>query len=359
MTNSFHGGMKSAWLRDQLLEAIASGRWMVGTRLPVERDLASAFGVGLNTVRRAVAALVEDGIVARRQGAGTFVLAVPGTTPRRRLVGVLVPSTAYYYPRVIDGIQNVLREAGFGVVLASSQYDLETEAAELAHLVELGVEGLLLVPNLHLEPDPQKAVDTLADLPVPYVLVERQPPQPAPDDPTPYVVTDHGGGVCAAVRHLRRLGHRRVGHLGRLRTGTADAVADGFRTAADLLAVDVPEGALERRDVWSDEDIDAYLGRCLDAGVGAVFCHGDRDAAALVVLARRRGLSVPTDLAVIAYDDEVAEVGDVPLTAVSPPKSEVGALAAEILLRRLNGAEQLVHRVHLQPRLVVRRSCGA
>ncbi|MEK8169569.1 substrate-binding domain-containing protein [Streptomyces sp. M19] len=72
------------------------------------------------------------------------------------------------------------------------------------------------------------------------------------------------------------------------------------------------------------------------------------------------GLAVPDDLAVVAYDDEVAEVGDVPLTAVSPPKSEVGALAAQLLLRRMDaGDDALCHRVEIQPRLVVRASCGA
>ncbi|MFI1224718.1 MULTISPECIES: GntR family transcriptional regulator [unclassified Streptomyces] len=366
--DSFLRGPKYLQVAERLRGEITSGSWAPGTQLPVERELADTLAVSVNTLRRAVSELVDEGIVQRRQGAGTFVSPTPEAAPDeetgphrgRRLVGVLVPSTTYYYPRVVDGIQRVLRDAGVGVVLASSKYDPGVERDEVRAMLDSGVQGMLLVPNLHLLDDPQGYVDALRRLAVPHVLVERRPPAPAPDDPTSYVATDHAGGVCLAVRHLRSLGHERIGHLGRLRTGTADAVARGFDEAAALLDVDVVEGAVARQDIWAAQGIADYARHCADAGITAVFCHGDRDAAALVVAARRHGLSVPDDLAVVAYDDEVAEVGDIPLTAVSPPKEEVGAIAARLLLRRMeSGPGAVSHRVHIQPRLVVRASCGA
>ncbi|MGW5639609.1 LacI family DNA-binding transcriptional regulator [Streptomyces sp. NPDC003832] len=358
--DSFLRGPKYQWVAERLRSDIARGVWPVGAQLPVERELARTLDVSINTVRRAVGELVADGTVQRRQGAGTFVCPRPGSAPApRRLVGVLVPSTTYYYPRVVEGIRQVLRDAGVSVLLASSEYDLDTERDELRALRETDVDGLLLVPNLHLMPDPQDYLDDLRRLPVPYVLVERRPPRPAPDDPTPYVRTDHAGGVCLALRHLHTLGHRRIGQLGRLSTGTADLVADGFDRAAELLGVTVPSGAVARRRVWTPEDMAGYVRQCADTGVTAVFCLGDRDAAALVVEARRQGLRVPRDLAVVAYDDEVAEIGDLPLTAVSPPKEEIGVLAARMLLSRMDaGPGAPAQRVELLPRLVVRASCG-
>lgn len=335
--DSFLSGPKYRRVADHLRAEIARGVWGAGTQLPVERDLADSLAVSINTLRRAVSELVADGTVQRRQGAGTFVRPRPGPgAGPRRLVGVLVPSTTYYYPRVVEGIRQVLRDSGVAVLLASSKYDLAVERDELRALRETGVDGLLLAPNLHLMPDAQEYVDCLRDLPVPYVLLERRPPQPAPDDPTPYVRTDHGGGVCLALRHLHSLGHRRVGHLGRLHTGSADLVARGFDAGSELLGIDVPEGASVRRAVWTPEETADYVRHCAASGVTAVFCLGDRDAAALVVEARRQGLRVPGDLAVVAYDDEVADVGDLPLTAVSPPKTEVGVLAARMLLARMD-----------------------
>lgn len=366
--DSFLRGPKYLHVAQRLRQEIEDGAWAEGEQLPVERDLAERLSVSINTLRRAITQLVDDGLVQRRQGAGTFVR--PRTVPEqatrqgqhghaRRLVGVLVPSTTYYYPRVVDGIQRVLREAGVGVVLASSKYDTATEDDELRAMLDTGVQGLLLVPNLHLLDRPQHYVDGLRELPVPYVLVERRPTEPAPDDETPYVVTDHAGGACRAVRHLHALGHRRIGHLGRLRTGTSELVTRGFREAAALLDIDVPSDAVESRQDWTDQDMAAYARHCVESGITAVFCHGDRDAAAFIVQARRLGARVPDDIAVVAYDDEVAEVGDVPLTAVSPPKAEVGALAARLLLRRLDeGPDVPTHQVRLQPPLIVRASCG-
>ncbi|GAA3883374.1 substrate-binding domain-containing protein [Streptomyces sedi] len=355
-------------MAERLRRDIAAGAWAPGEQLPVERDLAEALSVSVNTLRRAVSQLVEEGVVRRRQGSGTFVRpdAGPSAAERpkpvgdRRLVGVLVPSTTYYYPRVVEGMQRVLRDARASVLLASSKYDLGIEDSELRAMCETGVHGLLLVPNLHLMEDPQGYVDRLGRLPVPYVLVERQPPRPAPDDPTTYVVTDHAGGVYRAIRHLRALGHRRIGLMGRLLTGTSERVDQGFADAARLLDVGLADGTVVRRNEWTAAETADYARHCAREGVTAVFCHGDRDAAALVVHARQNGLTVPDDLAVVAYDDEVAEVGEVPLTAVSPPKEEVGALAAQLLLNRLERGERApAHRVQLQPRLVVRASCGA
>ncbi|MEK8169570.1 winged helix-turn-helix domain-containing protein [Streptomyces sp. M19] len=67
---------------------IDNGLWPPGTRLPVERELAAALSVSVNTLRRAVGELVAEGIVQRRQGAGTFVTPAAdpsaGRRPRRR-----------------------------------------------------------------------------------------------------------------------------------------------------------------------------------------------------------------------------------------------------------------------------------
>lgn len=66
-------------LVDQAIEAvraeIASGAWAVGARIPTEPELVSAFGIGRNSVREAVRALVHAGLLETRQGDGTYVRA--------------------------------------------------------------------------------------------------------------------------------------------------------------------------------------------------------------------------------------------------------------------------------------------
>ncbi len=59
----------------RLRQQITSGVWAIGTRIPAEPELAELIGVGRNTVREAVQSLVHAGMLERRQGSGTYVLA--------------------------------------------------------------------------------------------------------------------------------------------------------------------------------------------------------------------------------------------------------------------------------------------
>ncbi|WP_256509018.1 substrate-binding domain-containing protein [Crossiella sp. SN42] len=92
-------------------------------------------------------------------------------------------------------------------------------------------------------------------------------------------------------------------------------------------------------------------------GTTAVILHGDVDALILVQQLADAGLRVPQDCSVVAYDDVVAALGSPPLTAVAPPKAEVGRVAAELLLTRLASPEPWrTRRVELLPDLMVRGS---
>jgi DNA-binding FadR family transcriptional regulator len=64
-----------AQVTEQLHREIQSGRWRVGNRIPTESELTELTGTGRNTVREAVQALVHAGMLERRQGSGTFVIA--------------------------------------------------------------------------------------------------------------------------------------------------------------------------------------------------------------------------------------------------------------------------------------------
>lgn len=60
---------------EELRSQVSSGAWPVGTRIPTEPELVELTGTGRNTVREAVQALVHAGLLERRQGSGTYVVA--------------------------------------------------------------------------------------------------------------------------------------------------------------------------------------------------------------------------------------------------------------------------------------------
>ncbi|MFF1568675.1 substrate-binding domain-containing protein [Streptomyces sp. NPDC058293] len=352
--------LKFRRLTADLRRGIQDGTWPPGSKLPTERALSAESGLSVTTVRRAYEELVDEGLVERRQGAGSFARSVePPSRPERRVIGVLVPDTAVYYPRVLQGIEKELAESGARLVLACSHYDPRTEETAIAELLSAGVDGLLLVPGLDASDDPARRARELLSLPVPVVLVERRLTAAGPGDPTEHVRTDHEGGAYDAVRHLHRLGHERQALVLRADGPTAAPLRTGFACAVADFGLPAPLYVNEPMEDWNAAPADAAVARLAAAGVSGALCFGDREAVLVQSAARRAGLRVPLDLALVSYDNEFADIAEIPLTAVSPPKFRMGRLAAQILLRRItDGAASPLHQVQLRPRLVVRASCG-
>ncbi|WP_320067367.1 FadR/GntR family transcriptional regulator [Micromonospora sp. RTGN7] len=66
---------------EQLRSRILGGEWPVGARIPTEPQLVAALGVGRNTIREAVRALVHAGVLEPRQGSGTYVVSTDELAP--------------------------------------------------------------------------------------------------------------------------------------------------------------------------------------------------------------------------------------------------------------------------------------
>lgn len=352
--------LKFQALAGDLRRGIMAGTWAVGAKLPTEAQLAAETGLSLTTVRRAYEELEASGLVVRRQGAGSFVAErQPARRPSRHTVGVLLPDTQLYYPRVLQGIEETLSGRDVSLRLATYNYDPEREDSSIQFLIDAGVDGLILVPTLTGIADPQKRVRELTSLNVPVVLLERSLMDLGPGDRTEHVCSDHQGGAYDAVTHLRGLGHRQIALLTRSSNPTEAAIVAGYERAAEDLDFK-PQVLRALKREWEAGAAEELLQQVQGGGATAALVFGDREAALLEAAARRAGVRIPADLALVSYDDELADLAEVPLTAVSPAKHRMGKMAAEILLRRLvEGDDCPVHQVRLRPRLVIRESCGA
>ncbi|WP_315914336.1 substrate-binding domain-containing protein [Arthrobacter sp. lap29] len=352
--------LKFQALAGDLRRGILAGTWAVGAKLPTEAQLAAETGMSLTTVRRAYEELETERFVVRRQGAGSFVAErQPARRRSRFTVGVLLPDTQLYYPRVLQGIEETLSSHDVSLRLATYNYDPAREDSSIQFLIDSGVDGLILVPTLAGIADPKQRVRELSSLNVPVVLLERSLMDLGPGDRTEHVCSDHQGGAYDAVTHLLELGHPTVSLLTRSNTPTEAAIVEGYkRAAADLGFTPLVLRALKSE--WESGAAEQLLQEVLSSGSTAALVFGDREAALLEAAARRAGVAIPHDLALVSYDDELADLAEVPLTAVAPAKHRMGKMAAEILLRRLvEGDDCPVHQVRLRPRLVIRDSCGA
>jgi len=198
---------------------------------------------------------------------------------------------------------------------------------------------------------------------VPTVLMERRPRQGSAAHSLGSACSDHWYGAHLAVEHLVGLGHRRIVFATRDDSPTARALRAAFTSIArahplleEWAWALISQQAGREGPYTADETADLpLLLRRMKAT--AVVLHSDVDALMVVQRLADDAVRVPEDCSVVAYDDVVAALATSPLTAVAPPKTEVGRAAAELLVQRLReSGEQPARRVELLPRLMVRGS---
>jgi len=250
------------------------------------------------------------------------------------------------------------------LVLGVSHYRPEVEAAQVERLVALGVGGFVIAPTTR-DRSPHELAAWLRSIPVPVVVVERRVDGVTALSELDQVRTDHEHGTVLAVEHLAGLGHERVGLAVYDRTPTARHVRAGFATAMERFGVERgPDVSLSKGEddpALLGREIADLLDRCAQTGTRAVVVHTDDHAARVVEAALDRRMRVPEDLAVVAYDDENAELAVVPLTAVTPPRRELGREALRVLVDRAEASSderRPPRHVDLLPRLTVRASTG-
>ncbi|MFF5975848.1 substrate-binding domain-containing protein [Streptomyces sp. NPDC012769] len=341
-------------------------------------DLAGLLGVSPVTARRDVEALATRGLLDRVHGQVSWPRGqgapAPGGGPGGLVLGLLAPSATYYFAEVIRGAHEAAAKAGARLVLRISDYRPEEDRARTEGLIAAGAEGVLVAPGWRGPEDRLGYGDWLAELPVPAVLLERRADPGTPLDGLDRVSSDHAHGVLLALRHLIGLGHATPLLVARGDSPTALAVRAGYAEALAALGLKEPRAVIDSVPAESDPEGFERAVRALHEAVvagraSAALVHNDVDAIQIVQRLAELGVRVPEDLALIAYDDEVAALADIPLTAVAPPKRQVGRHATELLVERLveqgaataGAGEDEPARRHLSllPRLRVRASCGA
>ncbi len=364
MTDQNSPALLGAERRAHVLAALARDGVVRMAQLADELDVAPV------TLRRDFAQMEKEGLLVRVHGgavppAGGVRPAAPDASRAQTTdaIAVLVPSLNYYWPGVIRGMEAEARRHGLRLVLRGASYELQDERPVLERLVdEHDVRGFIVAPNTDT-PHAQDVVQWLAESGLPSVFVERDAVVLPDRLPVESAVTDHAFGAVLAARHLASLGHRKVGLILSRDSPTGRRIERGWEAACAELEL-LPSEHFE--EYFPDRGgpnftaaVDAAIDTALASGVTGLLIHSDPEAMAFIDIALNRGLAVPRDLSVVAYDDEVAQLFTPALTAVSPPRAAVGAAAVDLLARRLEDPTRPVHRVTLIPTLNVRQSTAA
>jgi LacI family transcriptional regulator len=326
-------------------------------------DIARMVGVSAQTVSRVindrpdVAPATRSAVLAAISSVGFRPNAVARSLAHRRswTIGVIASSLGQFgIADTLTAITDASDAAGYAV-LVKEMAGVETRDALpiIEFLVDHQVEGIIcFTPQLRF--DAGALVTGLPPSCPPIVFVR-------PGETSDYttISIDSFAGAGLATRHLTALGRRRIGHLG----GPAD-----WREAKDrregwlaaLKEAGLAPGATVAGD-WSSASGEAAFGRMLDLqpDMDGLFVGNDQMALGALLVAHRRSIRIPEDIAIVGFDGipESAQFFP-PLTTIEQPLHEQGSQAVERLLREIKGEPRDPGdlKVTLQPRLVVRES---
>jgi GntR family transcriptional regulator of arabinose operon len=351
---------------EHVLADINSGRLKDGERLPSEIELVEQFATSRPTVARALRDLQNLGLVERKVGSGTYVRRSQKPADSWRF-GLLIPglgSTEIFEPicgqlaRSAQRQHHTLLWGDFGDKRGVADPELIEQVC--ASYIRQTVAGVFFAP-LELTEDKdrinQSVITALESAGIPIVLLDRDIvafPQRSRFD---LVGLDNRRAGFLIAEHLIRLGCTRIDFLAR--PGSAPTVMlriAGYREA--LLSAGI---APDPQWIHSGEPTDEkFVQRIVAAGATAVICANDLTAANLMRTLDVLGCPVPQEIRVVGFDDvRYAELLRPSLTTIHQPCADIGTIAMQVMLERIENPAFPPRDILAQPTLIVRQSCGA
>ncbi len=269
-------------------------------------------------------------------------------------VGVVISDIQNpFFTSVVRGIEKVLVEADFILLLCNSDEDPKREKVHLSTLKSEGVAGIILATTR----SDAESYHQLLNNRTPLVGIDRTPEQLSMD----VVSVTNTRGAFTAVSHLADLGHKRIGLIsGPRQLSTARERIDGY------------EEAVKARDLVHSSDLIQFSDFRQTGGYTSMQTLLDQPEPPTAVLVannlmtlgalqaiHERNLIIPDQIAVVGFDDMPwATSLQPPLTAVAQPTYELGMTAAQLLLDRLREPERPFRHVVLETQLMIRASSG-
>jgi GntR family transcriptional regulator, arabinose operon transcriptional repressor len=354
-----------AQLIAHIRERILDGTFPPGSKILTELELATDFHISRGTVRQAMTTLVNEGLLERVRGRGTFVCAFPtsrrqpDSVPTEKRIGVVLShSSSELDLLTLIGVQNAARSRTYQVSFVFTEENMEQQAQDIAHLRADRVSGMIIFPIRDVEYD--ESIWRLRSEGLPFVLVDRYFPTLDCD----YVATDNLGGGYRATEHLIILGHTRIGFVysdpGTLATTSVRDRWLGYRKALQEYGLPYDE-RLVFKELPPTDAADPFSEFLLRPDrPTAIFVATDNIALALMQSAQRNGLHVPGDLALVGFDNSKFTSGLHPsLTTLAQAFTDIGSRAANLLMNRVEGLGGSPRHIEVPANLIVRESCGA
>lgn len=366
-------------IREYITEQIRLGSWKPGDTLPSENELARLFQGSRITVKQALKTLVEEGVVYRVQGKGSFVAEGADSIMQAMDSPVSInsfslhpvagapqyagerlsapPVIAFIIQNTLDsicselllGIEEAAADGGFRVLFMNARESRERELAMLKEAVQSGAKGIILFP-VHGETYNEEVLRlTMEQYPV--VVLDRY----LRGVETNCVCSDNENGAYQAVSYLISKGHRRIGCISSpvLGTTSLEDRLHGYEQAlADNL---IPVDHAARLFEPTPEGIINFL-RTQPPLTGLV-AFDNVHGSLIMKAAEHLGIRIPEDLSLVIFDDySYPELFRVPPTVIVQPFRKMGQEAALLLMELIHSPQAERRRITLPVQLIERKS---
>ncbi len=253
---------------------------------------------------------------------------------RSRSIGILLPGmTAPFYGAVVTALEKALREYGYHTLISCYGANHGLERDNLKFLMTNGIDALVYVPE---DVSAEEYYELTESFSIPTVQVDRMIQGVATDA----VLVNNTEAVCQAVEQLIKKGHSRIAAI----TGPKSVLTAKERQIGYLKALS-EQGLLYDDALFISGENDFATGyRGIDTLLQlpepptAVIATNHDITIGLVTAARERGIRIPEELDIFGFDCvEICTMMRPPLPVVHQPEQEIGQIAAQYLLDRLDG----------------------
>lgn len=360
-------------VQQYIVDYIGEKEWTADQKIPSENEMAEKFNVSRITVKKALDSLVEEGLIYRIQGKGSFIASsvqgepsiyeVAATTKKKqqlKLIACLTPLlNSELSTTIFSTIESTLASKGYQMLFFQTHDSQQIEQEIVKKAIELGVEGMIIYPVEGETYNEEVLKLTLQDFPL--VLIDRYFRGIEANS----VCSDNFLGSYEAIQHLLNIGHKNIGLISTHHLGTtsiedringyekaltdADISIDHHLQLLDLhRAEDSPEKKEENKKM-----IQTFIQSNPD--MTAIFSVSPR--LEIVEAALELGLRVPEDLSLLIFDDYAqADLFIVPPSCIQQQGHLIGEEAATLLISAIKNPEQKRKKVFISPKLIIRSS---
>ncbi|MDR4949703.1 LacI family DNA-binding transcriptional regulator [Neobacillus cucumis] len=274
---------------------------------------------------------------------------------KTKTIGLLIPiledeTNNIFFMRVARGIEHVIRESGYHIMLANTNESLDYEKEQIKYFKSRQVDGLIIAPTA----GNHEFIGNLVDEDCPVVFIDRKPEGIKGD----FVLNNGFQGCYDAVKMLIDKGHRKIGILsGLLNLSPAQERLEGYRQALTDHGIPLDENLILIGESSFESGYEMTRKLYEQFEITALFVASNAIAMGSIGYIQDKGIKVPEELAIIGFDNyDWGALSNPPLSVINQSAYELGAKAAEVLLKKLNKPSNRFKEYRLPTQLVIRNS---